>query len=119
MCRGISCFIAKTADTGGPLVDELAQALSGKIDGVLTCWESALTSRIGSPLATGAAADNAAGERCQRLVLKDLSSPVVSGGARAAAVVLDTASLPAGDARRRERSEARRRIEASLAVFEA
>ena len=40
-------------------VDELAQALSGKIDDVLTRWESALTSRIGSPLATGAAADNA------------------------------------------------------------
>merc|ERR1711965_834899 len=33
-------------------VDELAQALSGKIDDVLTRWESALTSRIGSPLAT-------------------------------------------------------------------
>ena len=40
-------------------VDELAQALSGKIDDVLTRWESALTSRIGSPPATGAAADNA------------------------------------------------------------
>ena len=40
-------------------VDELAQALSEKIDDVLTRWESALTSRIGSPPATGAAADNA------------------------------------------------------------
>ena len=40
-------------------VDELAQALSGKMDDVLTRWESALTSRIGYPLATGAAADNA------------------------------------------------------------
>ena len=84
-------------------VDELAQALSEKIDDVLTRWESALTSRIGSPLATGAAADNArtAAETAATCDLERMAVRLVEAKSGVMELVRGVRELAADDALQR------------------